>query len=108
MRLSFAALLVAVQAVRLSELQNQLSNWPAADSGPSDQDLIKISLDELYSIGNNTKLSDCDKCKHRLLYAKSLALVKPTLIPSIFTKWCIGTSALQKDMCLRIFGRTTV
>ncbi|KAG7911774.1 hypothetical protein KL906_001095 [Ogataea polymorpha] len=108
MRLSFAALLVAVQAFRLGDLQIESSNWPATDSVPSDDDLIKISLDELYSIGNSTKLSDCDKCKHRLLYAKSLALVKPTLIPSIFTEWCIGTNALQKDMCLRIFGRTTV
>ncbi|VEU20653.1 DEKNAAC101622 [Brettanomyces naardenensis] len=57
------------------------------------------------STSNSTK---CQKCKDRLVLGQSLALVRPDLVPGIWTQWCNSTNVSTPATCQQTYGRNTV
>ncbi|OUM51521.1 hypothetical protein BVG19_g624 [[Candida] boidinii] len=74
----------------------------------SDKEIVETTLDSLYSIGNSTTLNKCQQCISRLALGKSLALTKPSLVPEIWTKWCVGSNTASSSSCKLTYGRNTV
>ncbi|KAH3899141.1 uncharacterized protein SCDLUD_004568 [Saccharomycodes ludwigii] len=108
---SFLFLLITVNAYPahidlVSVLNDSDVSW--TKNTVADDQLVVQSVQMLYSIGNDTSLSKCEKCKSRLLFGKSLAFTRADLIPTIWKQWCLESGYETTTTCLTNFGRNTV
>ncbi|GMM28251.1 hypothetical protein DAMA08_009670 [Martiniozyma asiatica (nom. inval.)] len=72
----------------------------------SEKAIINSALDTLENI-DNSDMSQCNKCKSRLIYGKALSLSRPDLIPEIFEKWCNTNSNFTSSFCAANYHRNT-
>lgn len=102
--LGWISFLAAASPVRNGEesLENILSSsYSLSDSNIVDG--IVLALKEASDF-NDT----CNSCINRLAIGKSLALVRPDLIPVTFEKWCLETKYESNSTCQTNFARNTV
>ncbi|SCV06232.1 LANO_0H25004g1_1 [Lachancea nothofagi CBS 11611] len=75
----------------------------------NDESVVKAFVDELVALSHSSKnISACDQCVTRLAVGKSLALLRPELVPRVFTKWCQITKYMTNSTCVSTFARNTV
>lgn len=81
--------------------------WPPINSGASDDEIISRAVDQLHRITGSADLSECLSCKQRLQVGKFVALIKPYLIPEIYTTWCLD-SGFDQNQCHMNFGYPSI
>ncbi|CAR23078.1 KLTH0E00638p [Lachancea thermotolerans CBS 6340] len=73
----------------------------------NDGSIVAAFVDELKSLSSSNK-TKCEQCVTRLAIGKSLSLLKPNLVPKVFTKWCTETGYMSNKTCIATFSRNTV
>ncbi|SCU77409.1 LADA_0A00298g1_1 [Lachancea dasiensis] len=75
----------------------------------NDHSVVQAFVEELKAISHSSRnISKCDQCVARLAVGKSLALLRPDLVPPVFTQWCTETQYMSNSTCLSTFSRNTV
>ncbi|SCU85142.1 LAME_0D00276g1_1 [Lachancea meyersii CBS 8951] len=75
----------------------------------ADDSVVKSFVDELVSLSHSSRnISKCDQCVTRLAVGKSLSLLRPDLVPRVFTQWCQQTQYMSNSSCVATFSRNTV
>lgn len=75
--------------------------------GSNNDEIVSVVLEELMSL-SSANITTCDQCTSRLAIGKTLALLRPDLVPEVFTKWCIETKYTSKSNCITTYSRNTV
>lgn len=107
-RVRFLLLLLKVAfCFPVMEGKESLSGFLESTSTSSDDSITTAFINELKSLSSRN-MSSCDQCITRLAIGKSLALVRPDLVPKVFTTWCLDTGHWSNATCISTFSRNTV
>lgn len=72
----------------------------------SDSSIVESIVATLEDASNSN--DTCGSCINRLAIGKSLALVRPDLIPESFENWCVKTAYASNETCNTNFARNTI
>ncbi|CEP59975.1 uncharacterized protein LALA0_S01e00188g [Lachancea lanzarotensis] len=84
-----------------------LSDFLDRSANFNDDSVISAFVGELKSLSSNDS-SKCEQCITRLAIGKSLSLLRPELVPPVFTRWCKETAYMSNSTCTSTFSRNTV
>ncbi|SCU80027.1 LAMI_0B00540g1_1 [Lachancea mirantina] len=73
----------------------------------NDGSVVEMFVDELKAL-TSTNSSSCSQCVTRLSIGKSLALLRPDLVPEVYTRWCKETKFMSNTSCVSTYSRNTV
>lgn len=81
--------------------------WPPLTTSASEDEIITRAIDQLHRISGASDLNECLACKQRLQVGKFIALIKPSLVPEIYTTWCLE-SGFDQTQCHMNFGYPSI
>lgn len=87
--------------------KEELSDLLDSSYGFNDASVVSAFVGELKALSNQN-ITKCEKCITRLAIGKSLSLLRPDLVPQVFTQWCQETAYWSNTTCTSTFGRNTV